>query len=160
MKREARAPLIVAIVLLLLGCSKSPPAIKPVVGITARLQKSAEFDYLDSETLIKVPPAEVAGFVKLVTPTFTPFDVYSDEMHYKVAEVYLEHEGGETTTVTVRWTGHNPPAVSVDDQNYFNGGDAVFPDGAINIVRLLNQYLFEQKQQREAGTQQSERVGK
>jgi hypothetical protein len=76
-------------------------------------------------------------------------------MHYSVAEVYLEHADGTTSTVDVRWTGHNPPAVSLDKRNYFNGGKDEFPDGAIGIVRLLNGFLSEQKQ-RESDVQQRE----
>ncbi len=141
----------------LVGCAKpSPPVIKPVIGITARLHKSTELNDLDSDTLIKVPQSDVPAFLKLVTPTPTSFDVYSDDMHYSVADVYLEHKDGTTTKVNVRWTGHNPAAVSTDDRNYFYGGTDVFPDGAIGIVRSLIRFSFEEKQPREAGSLLSE----
>jgi len=63
-------------------------------------------------------------------------------MHYLVADVFLEHEDGSKSTVTVRWTGHNPAAVSLDGRKYYYGGTDAFPDGASKVIRLLREYDY------------------
>ena len=49
-------------------------------------------------------------------------------MHEHVADVTAHHPDGSTTTLIVRWTGHNPAAVSIDDRNFYYGGSDEFPE--------------------------------
>jgi hypothetical protein len=67
-------------------------------------------------------------------------------MHPLVADVLVQHTDGASTKLFVRWTGHNPAAISLDDHNFYYGGTDEFPDGATKIIRLLNDYDFQSKQ--------------
>jgi hypothetical protein len=89
---------------------------------------------------IEVPQVDMAAFAILITPTRRFPHAIDDRIYYHVADVFIQHQDGTTTTLIVRHTGHNPAAISLDDCNYYYAGSDAFPDGAIRIVQLLNDY--------------------
>ena len=124
---------------LLCGCAepkKSAPVIQPAVRVSGRILSVPELGITPVES-ITVPEAEIPNLIRLVSPTTADFDV-NIKLHHHVADVVLEHADGSITTIHVRWTGHNPAAVSVDGSNYFLGGSDEFPDGAMDTIRFLN----------------------
>jgi hypothetical protein len=124
------------------GCSRQPgppPKLPPITGISARIHAVPEtsFEAIDS---VEVPQEVVPAFAVLITPTEPCVQTIDPKMHYHVADVVVRHPDGSTTSLIVRWTGHNPAAVSLDGREYYYGGSDDFPDGATRIVRLLYQY--------------------
>ena len=123
------------------GQSKSIPVLPPIAKITASLRDVPEFS-LEAVDLIVVPEDQVATFAKLVLPTRPCQQQIHPERSYHVADVLLDHSDGTKTGLIIRWTGHNPAAVSIDGRKYYYGGRDEFPDGATRIMRLLGEYDF------------------
>jgi len=96
--------------------------------------------------LVEVPASDLSTFANLITPASPCLQEQGirlkPDMHYLVADVFLEHQDGSKSNVTVRWTGHNPAAVSLDGRKYYYGGTDAFPDGATRIIRLLREYDY------------------
>jgi hypothetical protein len=137
-----RLPMLLIPVVCLGGCSGQPappPKLPPISGISGRILAVPEFSFeaIDS---VEVPQEQVPAFAVLITPTEPCRQTIYPTEHYHVADVVLRHPDGSTTSLIVRWTGHNPAAVSLDGKNYYYGGSDDFPDGATRIVRLLYQY--------------------
>jgi hypothetical protein len=91
---------------------------------------------------VEVPQESVPAFANLITPVGPCKQTITPDMHHHVADVTAQHPDGSTTTLTVRWTGHGPAAITLDGRTYFYGGSDEFPDGATRIVRLLNEYHY------------------
>jgi hypothetical protein len=125
--------------------SSTPPTLRPIAKIAAKVYAVPElgFSAIDS---VEVPQEHMAAFATLITPTESCVQAIDPSMHYHVADVFIQHRDGSSTTLVVRWTGHGPAAVSLDDCNYFYGGSDAFPDGATRIVRLLNEYHYRSQQ--------------
>ena len=122
-------------------CQKKPgtPSLRPVVKISARVHAVPDL-LIGAIDCVEVPEGEMSAFAKLITPTEPCGQAIDSTMHHHVADVFLQHKDGSTTTLIVRWTGHNPAAISLDDHSYYYGGSDDFPDGATRIVRLLHKY--------------------
>lgn len=135
-----------ALLLLCVGtaCDQSHtlPALDPVTAVTARIYENEELGQVSVES-VTVPDADIKEIADLVTPSGTPFEIHP-EVHPHVADVFLKHKDGSDTKVSVYWTGHNPAAVSFDNQHFYLGGISEFPDGAVAILRLLNRVRREQ----------------
>ena len=123
------------------GCNRQPatPILRPISKISARVYAVPELG-LSAINSVDVPEAQVSIFARLITPTEPCVQAIRREMHFHVADVFVQHKDGSTTTLLVRWTGHNPAAISLDDRDYFYGGSDLFPDGATRILRLLHKY--------------------
>jgi hypothetical protein len=142
-----RVLLLLIPILCLGGCSREPaiPKLRPIAKISARVYAVPDlsFSAIDS---VEVPEAQLSPFARLITPTKPCVQEIKREMHYHVADVFVQHTDGTTTTLHVRWTGHNPAAISLDDRHYYYGGTDDFPDGATRIVRLLNEYHYQSRE--------------
>ncbi len=123
------------------GCfaSKTIPTIEPVSRISARIYSVPELG-ISPVNNVDVPKDQMPSFLLLITPTKLCNNQIKKEMHYHVADVYIHHTDGTITTLCVRWMGHNPAAVSLDDRVYYWGCIDGFPDGAFRIIRLLVSY--------------------
>ncbi len=123
------------------GCSRQPPTPKlpPIAKISAKVHAVPELGFSAIDH-VEVPQEHISEFATLITPTTPCVQTIDRTMRYHVADVVVQHEDGSTTKLVVRWTGHNPAAISLDDSHYFYGGSDDFPDGATRIIRLLNQY--------------------
>jgi hypothetical protein len=123
------------------GCyaSKTIPTFEPVSMISAKIYSVPELGITPVD-IVEVPKDQIPSFLKLITPTKLYNNQIKKEMHYHVADVCLHHTDGKVTTLIVRWTGHNPAAISLDDRVYFWGGTDGFPDGAFRIIRFLFSY--------------------
>ena len=120
----------------------------PIARITARVHELAEFRLPAIES-VSVPEDHLSSFAKLITPV-GPCQLQIDtKMNYLVADVFVHHKDGTTSKLLVRWTGHNPAAISFDDNTYFSGGTDEFPDGATRILRLLREYDFDARKSSE-----------
>jgi hypothetical protein len=127
----------------LCGCSRqsATPALPPIVKISASVRAVPELGISAIES-VEVPQESVPAFAKLITPVEPSKQTIRPDMHYHVADITAQHPDGSTTTLIVRWTGHNPAALSLDDRTFFYGGSDEFPDGATRLVRLLNEYHY------------------
>ena len=137
-----RLPMLLIPLVCLGGCSRQPeppPKLRPIAGISARIHAVPEWSNPPIDS-VEVPQEEVPAFAVLITPTEPCVQTIDPKMHYHVADVVVRHPDGSTTSLIVRWTGHNPAAVSLDGREYYYGGSDNFPDGATRIVRLLYQY--------------------
>jgi hypothetical protein len=137
-----RLPVLLISVVCLVGCSGQPappPKLRPISGISGRILTVPEFSF-EARDSVEVPQEEVPAFAVLITPAKRCVQTIYPEEHHHVADVVVRHPDGSTTSLIVRWTGHNPAAVSLDGENYYYGGSDDFPDGATRIVRLLYQY--------------------
>ena len=139
---------IVALSLILFcfnGCTmKKPeavPVLLPIAGIKARLLDVPEFS-LSRSALIEIPLDQLKVFARLVVPTAPCLQQIDPKLSYHVADVIIEHNDGTFSTLMVRWTGHNPAAISLDGSKYYYGELDEFPDGATRIMRLLGEYEF------------------
>lgn len=113
------------------------PILPPIVSITARVPAMPQFRVPAIEA-VSVPDEQVSSFAKLITPT-VPYQI-NTELDYLVAELFIQHVDSSESKLFVRWTGHNPAAVSLDDHTYYLGGIDEFPDGGTRILRLLHEY--------------------
>jgi hypothetical protein len=129
------------------GCHRDPaiPKLRPIANISARVYAVPELG-ISAINSVEVPEAQLSAFARLITPTEPCVQTIRREMHYHVADVFVQHIDGTTTKLLVRWTGHNPAAISLDDRNYYYGGTDEFPDGATRIVRLLNEYHYQSRE--------------
>jgi hypothetical protein len=123
------------------GCYKhgTTPALRPITKISGKVYSVPELG-ISAIDSVEVPQEQVSAFAVLITPTKPCAQDIDPQMNYHVADVYVQHQDRRTTTLIVRWTGHNPAALSLDDCNYYYGGSDDFPDGARRIIRLLNEY--------------------
>jgi len=128
------------------GCSSSKtiPTFGPISKISARIYAVPELGITPVNN-VEVPNEQKSLFLILITPTKLCDTQIKKELNYHVADVYIHHNDGTMTTLIIRWTGHNPAAVSLDDCVYFWGGMDGFPDGALNIYRLLSIYNEESR---------------
>jgi hypothetical protein len=136
-----RFSMLVISAVLLTGCYRQPPTptLRPIAKITARVYAVPDLGF-SAIDFVEVPQEHLPAFANLITPIEPCIQTIDPSMHYHVADVFIEHQDGSTTTLVVRWTGHNPAALSLDDRNYYYGGSDAFPDGATRIIRLLNEY--------------------
>ena len=125
------------------GChqEETTPVFAPIARITARLHSIPEIRISGIET-VEVPENELSTFAKLITPVGPCTQQIKPRIHYLVADVVIDHIDGSMSNLIVRWTGHNPAAVSFDGIKYYYGGLDEFPDGATRIIRLLRDYDF------------------
>lgn len=123
------------------GCSasKTIPTFGPISKISARIYSVPELGITPVNN-VEVPNEQKSLFLILITPTKLCDTQIKKELNYHVADVYIHHNDGTMTTLIIRWTGHNPAAVSLDDRVYFWGGMDGFPDGAFRIIRFLFSY--------------------
>jgi hypothetical protein len=128
------------------GCQRmtSTPMLRPIAEISASVRAVPELG-ISAINFVEIPQPHLSAFAKLITPTRPCIQEIKREMHYHVADVFVQHTDGTTTTLIVRWTGHNPAAISLDDRNYYYGGTDEFPDGATKIIRLLNEYHYQSR---------------
>ena len=121
------------------------PVLPPIDRITARVHELPAFRLPAIET-VSVPGDQLSSFAKLITPVGPcQIDV---KMNYSIADVFVHHKDGTTSTLLIRWTGHNPAAITFDDKTYFFGGTDEFPDGATRILRLLRKYDFDSREKK------------
>jgi hypothetical protein len=136
---------MLAIVLVtLVGCAKqpAPPSLSATTHITAHLHSVPDLR-IKRIGNVEVPQDRLQEVLEMVTPvTFISGGIVPD-LHHHVADVYLHHEDSSVTKITVRYTGHNPAAVSVDGVNYFYASADGPIDGGTALARLLAQLHFE-----------------
>jgi hypothetical protein len=130
-----------------IGChQESIPVLPPVVRITATLHSVPDLK-IPGIQRVEVPASQISSFAKLISPAGLCLQEQEirlkPDTFYLVADVVLEHQHGSKSNVTVRWTGHNPAAVSLDGKKYYYGGTDAFPDGATRIMRLLREYDYQ-----------------
>ena len=123
------------------GCSasKTIPTFGPISKISARIYSVPELGITPVNN-VEVPNEQKSLFLILITPTKLFDTQIKKELNYHVADVYIHHNDGTMTTLIIRWTSHNPAAVSLDDRVYFWGCMDGFPDGAFRIIRFLFSY--------------------
>lgn len=128
-----------------IGCYKKPippvPVLRPISKISATLHDVPNLGVAGIPS-IDIPSSELSNFANLVTPQ-SPCKQKIDKMDYHIADIFVQHTDGTSTKLMVRWTGHNPAAISLNDEFFFYGGMDEFPDGGTRIIRLLNTYHFE-----------------
>jgi hypothetical protein len=118
------------------------PVLPPVSGIKAQFLDVPQFSLSSSEWIV-VPDDQLDSFARLVVPAKPCLQQIDTKRSYHVVNVILEHKDGTSTTLIVRWTGHNPAAVSLDGSKYYYGGMDEFPDGATRIMRILAKHEFD-----------------
>lgn len=135
---------IACVGLMLAGCSKqpAPPILPASIRITAQLYSVADMG-VEGIDHVEVPADHIPQILKIVTPVSFIKDGVLPNLNYHVADVYLHHEDSSVTKITVRFTGHNPAAVTVDGVNYFYASVAGPADGARGLARLLARFHFE-----------------
>ena len=123
------------------GCTpnQAVPKLQGVTQIRAHVPSVPQLA-VDEIDAVSVPDSQLAQLSALVTPSEPCMQQIDKREHYLVAIVELFHSDGTKTTVYVRWTGHNPAAVSLDDEHFFYGGKPEAGDGAVKILQLLMQY--------------------
>lgn len=109
-----------------IGCHKeSIPALSPVVRITATLHSVPDLK-IPGIQRVEVPVSQLSNFAKLISPAGHCLQEQEirlkPDTYYLVADVVLEHQDGSKSNITVRGTGHNPAAVSLDGKKYYYGG--------------------------------------
>jgi hypothetical protein len=143
-----RFSILLIAVVCLNGCWRQPapptPKLRPIAKISARVHAVPEWR-TSAIDRVEVPEEQMAAFAILITPTEPCVQNIDSKIHYHVADVFLQHKDGSTTTLIVRWTGHNPAAISLDGRNYYYGGSDDFPDGATRILRLLHEYHYQSR---------------
>lgn len=133
---------IVATVLVSCAKQPAPPILPAPTRITAHLHSVPDIG-IKGIGKVEIPQDYIEEVLKIVTPvTFFKSGIRPD-LHYHVADVYLHHESSNTTTITVRYTGHNPAAVTVDGVNYFYASIDGPIDGATGLANLLAKLHFE-----------------
>jgi hypothetical protein len=142
MRRLTRVVFLVCVC----GCSQRAPTptptLPPIVKISAKVYAVPGW-FNEPIELVEVPQESVPAFAKLITPIEPCIQTIDSEMHHHVADITVQHPDGSDTTLIVRWTGHNPAAISLDGRNYYYGGSDDFPDGATRILQLLNEYHYQ-----------------
>jgi hypothetical protein len=138
-----RSSLLLILISCQYGCHRreAVPVLAPIARITARLHAVPEFRIPGIE-FVEVPENQLSTFANLITPSGPCMQEIKPRMHYLVADVVVEHTDGSKSNLMVRWTGHNPAAVSLDGSKYYYGGLDEFPDGATRIIQLLCEYDF------------------
>ena len=128
------------------GCSasKTIPTFTPISKISARVYSVPDLSVMPINN-VDVPDDQISSFFTQIKPTKLCDSQIKKEMHYHIADVYIHHTDDTVTTLIIRWTGKNPAAVSLDDRVYYWGGMDEFPDGALNIYRLLSIYNEESR---------------
>ncbi|MEW4451256.1 hypothetical protein AB1L30_01095 [Bremerella sp. JC817] len=129
------------------GCHSQPaiPRLPPINTIKATVNAVPELDILAISS-VEVPEDQLASFARLVTPIKPCSQSIDPTIHYHVADLTVEHRDGTSTTLLVRFTGHNPAAISLDHgESYYYGGTDEFPAEAIRIIRLLHQYDYDSR---------------
>ena len=111
------------------GCSQqsATPTIPPAVKISATVYDVPDLNITALQHVV-VPQDRMAEFTPLITPTTSCTQQIDAQTNYHVADVYLQHEDDSVTRLIVRWTGHNPAAISLDGRRYYYGGSDPFPD--------------------------------
>jgi len=139
-----RLPMLLSVLVILSGCHRQPdaPAIRPISKISARIHAVPQRG-LATLDRVEVPETELAAFATLITPTEQYVQHINPELHYHIADVFVKHPDGTTTTLMIRDAGVNPAAISLDGRDYFYGGRDEFHDGATRIIHLLQQYDYE-----------------
>ncbi len=124
------------------GCDtsrKTPiPKMKPVKRVVGTLLVVPDLG-IRPGTSIDVPASEIGKLLSLAWPAEN-CDSELGERSTPIARLEIFHEDGSKTDISVRWTGSNPAAVTMDNKAYFLGGYDDFPDGATRIARLLRDY--------------------
>ncbi|UUO09079.1 hypothetical protein M4951_12365 [Blastopirellula sp. J2-11] len=139
-----RLPVLLILLAVWAGCHShaSIPSLRPISKISAKVREVPELNFSAIDS-VEVPEESIEEFAFLIRPVAPCTQTINPKFDYHVADVILQHPDGSTTTLLVRWTGHNPAGISLDDRNYYYGGTGKFPDGATRIVQLLNQYHFQ-----------------
>jgi hypothetical protein len=135
---------IACVGLIFAGCPKQTalPTLPATIRVTAQLYSVPDMG-IEGIDRVEVPQDHVPQILKIVTPvTFIKGGVVP-ELNYHVADVYLHHEDFNVTKIKVRFTGHNPAAVTVDGVNYFYASVDGPADGARGLARLLARFHFE-----------------
>jgi len=132
--------------LFLIGCYVKPippvPVLRPISKISATLHDVPKLGVAGIPS-IEIPSSELSNFSNFITPQSQCKQTIKKNMHYHIADIFIQHTDGTSTKLFVRWTGHNPAAISLDDEFFFYGGMDEFPDGGTRIIRLLNSYHYE-----------------
>lgn len=142
-----RLLLLLLPILCQIGCYKeSIPVLPPAIRITATLHSVPDLK-IPGIQRVEVPESQLSNFANLISPRGLCLQEQEirlkPDTYYLVADVVLEHQDGSKSNVAVRWTGHNPAAVSLDGKKYYYGGTDAFPDGATRIMRLLREYDYQ-----------------
>ncbi len=113
------------------------PRLEPPKTVTVTLYPVPGMN-LKGSPPTEIPAGEFDHVMRLVTPDKYLEGGVNDLIHRLIAEVVITHEDGHNTWVLVRWTGKNPPAVSVDGRHYFYARpyDDVY-DGGMQLVTLV-----------------------
>lgn len=131
--------------LFLIGCYVKPippvPVLRPISKISATLHDVPKLGVAGIPS-IEIPSSELSNFAHFITP-MSPCKQKIDKTDYHIADIFVQHTDGTSTKLMVRWTGHNPAAISLDGETFYYGGMDEFPDGGTRIIRLLNTYHFE-----------------
>jgi len=133
--------------LMIAGCLWQPavPTFPATIRITAQLHSIREMR-IESIDYIEVPLEHIPQVLKIVTPVTFIEDGIRPELNYHGADVYLHHQDSSVTKIEVRFTGHNPAAVTVDGSNYFYASVDGPVDGASALAVLLADLHFETQQ--------------
>ncbi|GAA5509575.1 hypothetical protein [Novipirellula caenicola] len=134
-----------AVLVFAIGCDTSRdapvPKMKPVQRVVGTLLDVPELG-IRPGTSIEVPDSEVSKILSLAWPE-EHCDSELGDRSTPIARLEIFHEDGSQTDISIRWTGSNPAAVTMDNRAYFFGGFDGFPDGATRIARLLRDYAQE-----------------
>ncbi len=135
---------LLTFILIITGCWKEQPVPKlsPISKISAKVYSVPELQ-LSPIDCVDIPNDQIKLFSALVIPSRKCEQQIKKEMHYHVADIYIQHEGVAKTTLLVRWTGQNPAAITLDDKNYYYGGTDDYADTTVRILRLLDNYNYE-----------------
>jgi hypothetical protein len=127
----------VCVGLMLAGCQQpAVPTLPATTRITAQVHSVRDMG-IESIDHVEVPQEYVPQILKIVTPvTFLKVGI-RPSLNYHVADVYLHHQDSKVTKLEVRFTGHNPAAVTVDGSNYFSASTDGPIDGARALANLL-----------------------
>ncbi len=130
--------------LMVAGCQNqpAPPTFPATSRITARVHSVPDM-VIETIDHVEVPQQHIPKIMQLVTPVTYIESGIEPRLNYHVADVYLHHQdSNKVTTIEVRFTGHNPAAVTVDGGNYFYA-PVDGRDGARALSILLAKYHFQ-----------------
>ena len=89
-----------------------------------------------------MPESERPKFANLISPKKPSVQEQGikdkPDLYRHVADVVIEHQDKSKSQLSVRWTGNNPAAISLDGNKYFDGGG-----DAMTILRQLQEYHFQ-----------------
>lgn len=92
---------------------------------------------LEKSEVIQVERESIPTVFKLLTPAKPIKGGVNKSVSPLLAKCDIHACDGSSYTVYVRWMGHNPLAVSLDDSTYYWGGTTVRIDGGIALLQVL-----------------------